>query len=362
MTRAPSTKLVRVTAILAALCFGLNITVLGGGLLRDFSVNKLDHVACNSNSESWWECPRSSGTREKTFNKSILYLKPHKTGSETFKEILWRISDHYGLTAERTVGLSPKKRIEIMAKSRYDITTDHAEYREGESERRLRGWDEGEFEAGGKGEPAKRKFIKIVTIRSPVDRVFSHYFSQLRHKNYTPARGLVKKGLLSEEEELSDFLEWLERYPSNQLVRYLMDTPAESEDLSENTVMLQRVKKIVGYYDHVIVVDQWKQSLCLFGFLEKVEPRLLQLKKRNENTDDVKRFDVSVALQNPSIFGKVLSKINMDFVLYSELFKKYSRKLDEEASADLQRYCARVASEQSDEAYQGKIQVIPEAY
>lgn len=344
-----STKqFVHVTVVLAVLCLGLIVTSGRDAFSKGLGIGGLYGRVCSSADKDWWDCPQLLPDKRRTFNKSVLYLKPHKTGSETFKQVLWRVSDYYGLVAEKTFpkGLSKKERRERIVKCRYDVVTSHAHYREGASERRLRGWDEGEFSVGANGEPAKRTLIRIVTIRNPLDRLFSHYFSQRRFMHFTPSRGFLRPGRLSEEEELEDFLEWLERYPSNQQVRYLMDSPAESSDVKANAVMLQRVKNIVDYYDYVIVADQWKQSICLFGFLERIQPELLQLKKRNSNKVKAIRFDVNAALSNSTIYEKVLSKVSLDFVLYKSLFQKYTQRLDEETCPGLQRYCARVELEQ----------------
>lgn len=297
--------------------------------------------ADGSNATDWWDCPEMLPEYKRVFNKSIFYIKPHKTGSESFKKILLRISDYYNLSNKMQ-----EKETQPANKggnrSAYDVLISHQYYQEGTSEHNIRGWENGDFEVGKNGEAPKRHLTKVVTTRNPIDRLFSHYFSQRRFGNFVPARGNVSPRKLSYQEELSDFLEWLESYPSDQQVRYLMNTPRETRSLDENTVMLQRIEKIVNFYDHVVVTEQWKQSLCLFGFTERIKPQLLKLRAYNSNKPRVRRFDVQMAITNTSTFEKVLSKVRYDFLLYQALFKKYTKKLDELSSPGMQRYCALV--------------------
>lgn len=350
MTFAPRTRIVPFTIfivsaflLVAAFTLGNDVVARLTGLQSSTSLkcSSAGFPADGPNAADWWDCPEKLPENERVFNKSIFYIKPHKTGSESFKKILLGISEYYSLSNEMQ---EKETRLANNHGKRpsYDVLIRHQHYREGISERDIRGWENGDFKVGDNGDAPKRHLTKVVTIRNPIDRLFSHYFSQRRFGNFVPSRGNVIIGKLSDREELNDFLEWLKSYPSNQQVRYLMDTPREIRKSDENAVMLRRVEKIIHFYDHVVVADQWKQSLCLFGFTERIKPQLLKLRAYNSNKRSVRRFDVQMAISDTKAFGKVLSKVKYDFLLYQALFKKYTMKLDEVVSPEMQRYCALV--------------------
>lgn len=295
--------------------------------------------------KDWWDNPSLLSDEDRLFQKSVLYTKPHKTGSETFKGNLIHISEYYNLTCDegKDRKILPRSKRRLM---KVDVMTRHQKYKKGKTERQLKGWKEGliEIRKDVKLKRGMRRLVSVVTVRNPIDRLFSHYFSQRRFKNFTPKRGNIGFGDLSEEEEIDDFKEWLDRYPSNQQVRYLMRNKGNGS-LEGNEDMLDRVNRIVDMYQHIITVERWRASLCLFGFREKIMPFLLHTEVSNKNGNKAKRFSVEKAMLDDELYSKVLVKIKYDFILYNKLVKKYFNahdSLDETQKLSLQRYCTAV--------------------
>lgn len=294
----------------------------------------------------WWDCPEKLAADQRVFNKSILYLKPHKTGSETFKEILSRVGEYYGLTTQKELewkllGTTKEKR-KALLNNQYDVLLRHSRYERGVTEKRIRGWDDGIFEPQEGSSTTPRELVRIVTTRNPIDRLFSHYFSQRRFKNFTPKRGFVPPGKLSEQEEISDFKEWLAGYTPSQQVFYHRDVAAWKGNIVEGKHILDGVDEVTDFYDHVIVTEVWQLSVCLFGFVERIHPSLMMLQKRNSNGRRARRFRTTTVIADRALYREVVKKIEYDFLLYNALLKKFNEKLMSVEGSQFGRYCDRV--------------------
>lgn len=300
----------------------------------------LTPLACHSHlhqwESKWWERGGRQGPVG-WFNASVIYLKPHKTGSESFNIILRRVAKYYRLTHDTELNIllpiaRDKTGRRTLLRRQYDILLRHDIYRANVTEHRLKDWTPS----------STRPILRIVTIRNPAERLFSHYFSQRRFGRFIPSRGNFSVGALKEEEEVLDFLEWLNSYNFSQQTRYLADQNVAATLGRAPGSAGPLVESVTKLYDHVIVVEQWRLSLCVFGFSEGIKPELLGSKQRNWARADERRFDVERTMLRVDVWQGVLKKVEYDWVLYTRLFRKFSKKMDELASPEFWEYCRRV--------------------
>lgn len=252
------------------------------------------------------------------FNKSILYLKPHKTGSESFKENLMAIAKHYGLSTNYKQDI--RRRDIRKSGKQFDVLLTHS------------AWAPNLLNF--LTQPSN--YVSVVTIRHPVERLISHYFSALRfHREKHQEIENLSRGNKTER-----FLLWLDKYADSHQVRWLSD-----RNLSPNGSLHERIATVVDFYDHVVVVEQWRLSLCLFGLSERLPPELLSARKRNVGTTAaVPKYvqETEELKSNPLVYEAIVRKIGYDFVLYNELFKRYSRAVEVTGYQALSEYCDKV--------------------